>query len=248
MPTPAPERTGDPSRRPCVLLVEDNDPLRLFIEMALEERSLDVVACPRVADARAVLEHRPVDLLLTDLMLPGESGLDLVRSLRERADALAALPVITLTAGATPAQREALAALGVLDVITKPASVETLLAAVDGALGASSMPALPPESRPGPATPAAFGGDHALYLAFLQSCREQFALDLLAGDRAAAQGDTAAMRHLAHSLKGVLASLDELDDATAARQLEEAAAAGDAEACRRRWPGLRDALARLRAA
>lgn len=233
---PADAVPAPPGLRPCVLLIEDNDPLRLWAEMALEERALDVVGCPRVAQARDVLARRPVDLVITDLMLPGESGLEFVQSLRAGDDGFAALPVVVFTAGATQAQQAALTALGVSRIVAKPASVETLLAAVDEVLGATAAPAR---------TPAAFGGDAALYRAYLASCREQFIHDMATGDRAAAAGDLAAMRLLAHSLKSVLISLDEADAGAVAKDIELRAADGDAAAFEH-WPALREALARLR--
>ena len=254
----APSGEGRTRPRPCILLVEDNEPLRMLLEMTLEAREVEVASCADVPQARAVLARRPIDLLITDLMMPGESGLALVTELRRQAPGAGyALPVLALTAGATAADRAALAALGVERIMTKPVPADELLSAVDEVLGLprhGEDPAppgeaplqarrdddtAPPDSGP---TPAAFAGDHALYLAFLASCRAQFPRDLQDGNLACASADLAALRRLAHSLKSVLMSLGLPDAAATARALEDQCAAGHKAEAAALWPRLRRVL------
>ena len=238
---------GRAGPRPCILLVEDHEPLRLLVEMTLEVLDVEVLACIDVPQARALLARRPVDLLITDLMLPGESGLVLVRELRERPPRPGReLPVLALTAGATAADRRALEALGVRHVMTKPVPAETLLAAVQEALGRPDATAQPADVSRGPGpTPAAFAGDRALYLAFLASCQAQFPRDMAQGDAACAGADLAALRRLAHSLKSVLLSLGHPEGAAGARALEDHCAAGRGPQAAAQWRSMRPLLERL---
>ena len=247
--------------RPRILLVEDNEPLRKLVEMTLEAREVEVWSCADVPQARAVMAQRSVDLLITDLMLPGESGLVLVAEIRRQPpDAGPRLPVLALTAGATAADRKALEALGVLRIMTKPVPTDQLLSAVDEALGLPGPGeglSSPGEDRPSPRgdqapglqdpqpTPAAFAGDRALYLAFLAGCRMQFPQDLRHGDAACAGADLAALRHLAHSLKSVWLSLGHADAAADARELEDHCATGRAAEAAASWSRLRSVLERL---
>lgn len=82
-----------------------------------------------------------------------------------------------------------------------------------------------------------FDGDVALYEEYLISCRDQFGLDVAAGDSACRSADHAALQRLAHSLKGVFALLGDDAGAVRARAVEKLAAqrldAGEA------WRGVR---------
>ena len=118
------------SARPRALLVEDDTDLRTFITRLMIRDGWEVDA---VADAETALSLMSgtsgpaVDLVLTDLMLPGHDGLHLVTELR-RLDPTARLPLIVLTArGGAEAIAQGLAA-GADDYITKPFASQELLA------------------------------------------------------------------------------------------------------------------------
>jgi DNA-binding response OmpR family regulator/anti-sigma regulatory factor (Ser/Thr protein kinase) len=120
------------SSRPRALLVEDDNDLRMFISRLMIKDGWQVEA---VADAETALSvmsgptGSAVDLVLTDLMLPGRDGLHLVAELR-RLDPTARLPLIVLTArGGAEAIAQGMAA-GVDDYITKPFASQELLARV----------------------------------------------------------------------------------------------------------------------
>ncbi len=117
---------------PRVLVVEDDADLRSYLRRLLVG---DGWAVEAVADAESGLTaiaravERPFDVVLTDLMLPGRSGLEMVRELRS-GTATARLPIIMLTArGGVDAAGEGLAA-GADDYITKPFASRELLARV----------------------------------------------------------------------------------------------------------------------
>ncbi|HEY0717125.1 MAG TPA: response regulator [Streptosporangiaceae bacterium] len=91
--------TPDPAGRGRILLVEDDREAAYFAVHVLTTMGRFDVTCtadPRVALMRACTE--PWDLVLTDLNLPGMSGLDLLAALRQ---AIPALPVAVITADLT---------------------------------------------------------------------------------------------------------------------------------------------------
>ena len=110
-----------------ILLVEDNADLRGYLSRLLGRQGWSVIAVGDVGDALGVRET--VDLVLSDVMLPGRSGLDLVRMMR--ADpALSRIPVILLTARAgTEAAVEGLRS-GADDYVVKPFDPNELIARV----------------------------------------------------------------------------------------------------------------------
>jgi signal transduction histidine kinase/DNA-binding response OmpR family regulator len=107
-----------------LLLVEDDADLRGYLTRLLSSDRWDVTAVADVPSALAV-EHVP-ELILTDIMMPGQSGLDLVRLVRQD-ERMAQVPIVLLSARAgSSAAAEGLAA-GADDYVVKPfESVELL--------------------------------------------------------------------------------------------------------------------------
>lgn len=235
---------------PRVVLVDDDPSIRRFVELALEDLPIELVLCASVAEARQALRAAPAALLITDLMMPGETGLDLLQQLAEQPALRGSALLAVFSAGLDAAPRERLAALGVWRELGKPVSLAVLEACVAEATGlAEPAPAPPATARASdlgsaelPAVATAFGGDADLYRAFRDEARAQFPRDLAEGDLALAAADWPALRRLAHSLKSVLTLLGMDAAAARARELEIAAAAGDAAAARARWLALRQAL------
>jgi CheY-like chemotaxis protein len=86
-PAAAGEAAGTPVKaavavRPHVLLVEDQDAVRDMLGTMLKKQGYEVSAAASAEDALAMKPARPVDLLLTDVVLPGMSGPDLARQFR----------------------------------------------------------------------------------------------------------------------------------------------------------------------
>lgn len=248
--------------KPRVLLVEDEAAIRRFVGMALEERELELVEAPSLAAAIEALRGEPFVLVLCDLMLPDGSGLDLLRLLGEPGAPSPQARRVAFSAGVSAAQRQQLDEAGVHGVLRKPASLGELLACVDDALAAAGSVPAPTDAVPAvaatapataPAPPAAdpvalyFDGDRALYDTYRRQCCLQFATDANDGDACCARGDWASLRRHAHSLKTVLLTLGEAGAGARALVLEQAAAAGDAEAARAHWPALAQVLRRLAA-
>jgi signal transduction histidine kinase/DNA-binding response OmpR family regulator len=111
-----------------VLLVEDNADMRAYLARLLRAAGWRVTA---VADAAAALRMSAPqpDLLLSDIMLPGTDGLELVRALR-RLPETARLPIVLLTARAGPESAADGLAAGADDYVVKPFDPSELLARV----------------------------------------------------------------------------------------------------------------------
>lgn len=239
--------------RPRVLLVDDDASIRRFVALALEDLEVELVDVPGVPQAREALEDGPFQLIITDLMMPGETGFDLLQYLAEQPALRAGARLAVFSAGI---RAETLARLEALDVwrrLPKPVSLGELARCVQDAVGAGAAPALADEAAAAPpcATLSAperaalaqhFGGDEGLFLAYRRSCLAQFPADQRAGDSALASGDAPALRRLAHSLKSVLATLGQGEAGSTARALEDAAARVDWPACRPLWQQLRTHL------
>ncbi len=116
-----------------VLIVEDEQPLVTLLTYNLESAGYQVAVETRGDDAELALSDAPPDLLILDWMLPGISGIELCRRLRQRAQTKA-LPVIMLTARGEEADRVRGLATGADDYVVKPFSVAELMARVKALL------------------------------------------------------------------------------------------------------------------
>ncbi len=102
-----------------ILVVEDDPRLRERLARYLTSEGFRVTAAGEAADARAKLRAINPDLMVLDVMMPGETGLDLVQSLRGDAQ-YADLPVLLLTARGAPEDRIAGFEAGADDYLGKP--------------------------------------------------------------------------------------------------------------------------------
>ncbi len=111
-----------------VLVVDDEPALREVLALRLQGWGHTVTTAADVAEADAALGRRHPDLVLSDVVLPGLSGLDLLRRFKRHDPAL---PVILMTAhGNVDAAVEAMKE-GAMDFLTKPIEAETLRALLD---------------------------------------------------------------------------------------------------------------------
>ncbi len=137
---------------PHILVVDDHRDIRETLAKYLAKNGYRVTAA---ADAKAAREHMraaAVDLVVLDVMMPGEDGLSLTRHLRESAE----VPVILLTAMADETDRVIGLELGADDYVTKPFNPRELLARIKAVL--RRVQALPPRTRPAAAEELIFAG------------------------------------------------------------------------------------------
>jgi Na+/proline symporter/DNA-binding response OmpR family regulator len=125
--TPAGGRPGHVSNR--ILLVEDEANILEAIGFILSRDGWEVLGHGKGETALAEIARVEPDILVLDVMLPGRSGLDILRELRDD-PAKAALPVLMLTAKGQARDREQAMALGANAFLTKPFSNDELVATV----------------------------------------------------------------------------------------------------------------------
>lgn len=117
--------------KPAILLVEDDPALRTVLADAFARDGLDVTAVGDGDEALAALRGQAFDLLILDIMLPGPSGLEILRSVREHDRRT---PILMLTARGSEGDRVLGFELGADDYVTKPFSQRELRARVQAHL------------------------------------------------------------------------------------------------------------------
>jgi DNA-binding NtrC family response regulator len=128
--------TTRPPSRARVLVVEDETYVRQSLLDILRARGYDVAAAASVAEALSLLGRSPVDVVLTDLRMPGADGRELVARLRESSPEL---PVVVLTGHGTIGSAVECLKAGATDYILKPAEPDALEVVLDRALQARAL-------------------------------------------------------------------------------------------------------------
>ena len=113
-----------------VLVVEDEESFSDALSYMLRKEGFEVAVCPTGPDALAAFDRYGADLVLLDLMLPGPSGTEVCRSLRESSD----VPVIMLSARDTEVDKAVGLELGADDYVTKPFTWSELAARIQAVL------------------------------------------------------------------------------------------------------------------
>ena len=125
-----------------ILVVDDDDRLRALLGRYLRDNGYHVSTASSAAEARAKLDGMAFDLIVLDVMMPGESGVDFTRGLRRSTT----VPILLLTAMGEPEDRIAGLESGADDYLTKPFEPRELLLRVATILRRAAPPP--------PATPA----------------------------------------------------------------------------------------------
>jgi len=110
-----------------VLVVDDDDRIRLLLQKYLTRQGFRTSVAENSEVARDKMRGLTFDLLILDIMMPGEDGLALSKSLRE----ISEVPIILLTAKAETEDRVTGLRVGVDDYLTKPFEPEELLLRID---------------------------------------------------------------------------------------------------------------------
>jgi two-component system, OmpR family, response regulator len=140
------------SERPHLLIVDDDHEIRGLLAQYLEKHEFRTTAVGDGKEMRRVLDRSHVDLLVLDLMLPGEDGLTLCRELRSRSQ----LPILMLTARAEDVDRIVGLELGADDYLAKPFNPRELLGRIKAILRRTAH--APRDPSPGSVRGFAFGG------------------------------------------------------------------------------------------
>lgn len=131
-----------------VLVVDDEPDARDVIATMLRQAGADVSLAGSAAEAFSLLETLPLDVLISDVAMPGEDGHSLMRRVRDSGAPFATIPALALTAYAALADAHRAEAAGFQVHLPKPAEPRKLSAVV--ARLAHRMPA---RSTPIPPTP-----------------------------------------------------------------------------------------------
>lgn len=116
-----------------ILIVEDEPAIREMIAFALRTQSYQPICAQDGKDAIAAISEKIPDLILLDWMLPGMSGIDLVKRFRKEPNTRE-IPIIMLTAKGDETDRITGFDHGVDDYVVKPFSARELLARIKAVL------------------------------------------------------------------------------------------------------------------
>ncbi|MGZ3696424.1 MAG: sigma-54-dependent transcriptional regulator [Bdellovibrionota bacterium] len=117
--------------RAKILVVDDEESNLLAMQRILEQEAYQIVTAKQAALALTLFKKQSFDLVLTDLRMPGVSGLELLRAIRKEN---LSVPVVVLTAYGTVNDAVEVMKLGALDFLSKPIRRETLLKCVQDTL------------------------------------------------------------------------------------------------------------------
>ncbi len=137
---------------PTILVVEDEPDIRKLVQYNLTQERYKVLEAEDGEQALKVLQRARPNLVILDLMLPGMSGLELCKLLRDRQET-AQLPILMLTAKAGEADKVVGLELGADDYLAKPFSPREMVARVRAILRraeAASTNDLPTTYEKGP--------------------------------------------------------------------------------------------------
>lgn len=121
-----------PALKTHILVVDDDDRLRELLRRYLAEQGFIVTTALNAADARAKLKSLSYDLMVLDVMMPGETGLELTRSLNT--ETTKPIPILLLTARGEPSDRIEGFETGADDYLAKPFEPRELLLRINSIL------------------------------------------------------------------------------------------------------------------
>jgi two-component system KDP operon response regulator KdpE len=122
--------TAPASDPATILVVEDDLSLRIALEATLKAAGYRVVTASTGAEGRRWLAHYAPDLVLLDLGLPDQDGLEVIEAIRQKGRT----PIVVLSARAAETMKVSALDLGADDYVAKPFGVEELLARIRAAL------------------------------------------------------------------------------------------------------------------
>ena len=111
---------------PCIYCVEDDENIRELVAYALESQQFETQTFADGESFYKVLEKKIPDLVLLDIMLPGESGIEILKKIRHK-ERTADLPVIMLTARTSEYDVVKGLTIGADDYVTKPFGILELI-------------------------------------------------------------------------------------------------------------------------
>ncbi len=118
---------------PVILVVDDELSMREFLKILLEKEGFEVITASEATSAIDLIKKQDFDLILSDIKMPGMGGLTLLEKIKE---INSSLPVIMITAYASPENAVIAMKSGAFDYITKPFKVDEILKIIKSAISA----------------------------------------------------------------------------------------------------------------
>ena len=221
-----------------VLIAEDNATNQFVVTRMLREYAIDLRIANNGVEAVAMAKQGDFDVVFMDMRMPEMDGLEATRAIRARGGALAAMPIIALTANAFADDMKACRDAGMNDFVAKPIRkrllVETLAKIAQAAVSRDAGRAVPAtaEAKPRPQAPKdelidrsvvaelceEIGRDGTVEIlrVFLDETRQR----LVQLKKLSDAGDRAALEVEAHTLKGAAGAMGFERVATLAKALE----------------------------
>ena len=228
----------DKRRKVRILVAEDNPTNQIVALRMLEKLGYRADAVANGLEVIKALETVPYDLVLMDVQMPEMDGLEATRRIRDARSPVPNhdVPIVAMTAHAMTGDREKCMEAGMDGYVSKPVNPKELAEAIEMQLTAVDGSKLVRAPDRGPAGRDVFdraalldrvGGDEE----FLEEVLNVFLADIPGQVAALREGleksDTDMVRRRAHSIKGAAANVGALRLQKAAREIEEAAEAGD---------------------
>ena len=123
---------------PAILVVDDELSMREFLKILLEKEGYDVTPVAEATSAIDQIGSGSFDLVISDIKMPGMGGLTLLEKIKEIDSSL---PVIMITAFASPENAVIAMKSGAFDYITKPFKVDEIIKIIKSAISSSGSPA-----------------------------------------------------------------------------------------------------------
>jgi len=115
---------------PSVLIVDDERSMRDFLKILLEKEGHEVTTAVSGASALDILEKQSVDVIVSDIRMPGMTGIELLETVKEFSPDL---PMIMITAFASPDDAVLAMKNGAFDYISKPFNVDEIKSVIESA-------------------------------------------------------------------------------------------------------------------
>jgi DNA-binding NtrC family response regulator len=110
-----------------ILVVDDDDPVRAMLSRLLRTQGHTVLQAANAQEARVLLSEQQPDLVISDIVMPGESGIELRRAIARR---WPSIPVILISGYSAEGPAEFAARMERTDFVQKPFAADHLLALV----------------------------------------------------------------------------------------------------------------------
>ncbi len=118
-----------------ILVIDDDEQMRVLLQQAMQWAGFEVVAAENGRKGQQLFEEQPADLIITDLIMPEQEGLETIRSLKQ---GYPAVKIIAISGGGRIGPEAYLPAameLGADRIFAKPFDVKELISAVQELLG-----------------------------------------------------------------------------------------------------------------